>query len=302
MVMNNCQTHRATSDIDPAGPSVQSIAAGNIVITRTRSDRFDLEKAPVIASAVAFSVIVQMQDFQSHRLWRQGRLVYDGGHDRGALAITDLRENWQCHHLSPFDNVRFQIPFSCLRAFAEDVGRIDYDGLRCAQGLSDPVMLGLASALLPSLQDPAQANPLFVEQIRLAALAHLTQTYGGLHFPATKKGTLALWQEKRATEFLAAHFDKAFAMVELASACELSRSYFIKAFKESFGRTPQRWLTEYRISQVKQLLQREQPIAEIAIACGFADQSHMTRVFSEVAGETPGSYRRRTMPPPASVA
>ncbi|OCP05670.1 MULTISPECIES: AraC family transcriptional regulator [unclassified Ensifer] len=274
-------------------PTVKTIGAGGITVTRTFSDRFDLQRAPALPVADAFNVIVQMRDFESHRLWRRGELVFEGGHRKASLAITDLRDQWQCHHLSPFDNVRFHIPFASMRAFAEQAGRREYVALASVQGHADPVMFGLAQALLPSLDEPDVANLLFVEQINLAALAHLSQTYGGLHFPVDKKGTLAPWQERLATEFLVAHFNISFSVGDLATQCELSRSYFNKAFKESFGRTPSRWLAEYRVARVKECLLQGAPLAEIAIQCGFADQSHMTRVFTSYAGETPARFRKK---------
>lgn len=281
------------ADDNAPRPMVRSISAGDITVTRTFSDRFDLQLAPAIPVADAFNVIVQMRDFAAHRLWRRGELVFEGGHRRASLAITDLRDQWQCHHLSPFDNVRFQIPFARVRTFAEQAGRGEYVSLACVQGRADPVMFGLAQALLPSLDEPGRANLLFVEQINLAALAHLSQTYGGLHFPIDKKGTLAPWQERLATEFLVAHFNRPFSVGDLATQCELSRSYFNKAFKESFGRTPSRWLTEYRIARVKECLLEDMALAEIAIHCGFADQSHMTRVFTGQTGETPARFRKK---------
>ncbi|TPN33650.1 helix-turn-helix transcriptional regulator [Mesorhizobium sp. B2-3-3] len=269
-----------------------SLTVDDIEITRTFGGDHDLGRAEVVPCSEAFNVIVQLKNFERHRLWRDGELVFDGGHRGGDLAITDLRCQWQCEHLSSFDNVRFRIPFASLRSFVEDVGRPEYRALSCPPGTNDDVMLGLARALLPSLEHPRTAHLLFLEQINLAMLAHLTQTYGGVHFPSSKKGVLARWQEKRATEFLVAHVGEPFSIVELATACELSRSYFIKAFKESFGRTPHRWLTEYRIARVKDLLGFDMPIAEIAIACGFADQSHMTRVFTDIVGVSPGRFRR----------
>ncbi|MGH0276130.1 helix-turn-helix domain-containing protein [Sinorhizobium meliloti] len=275
------------------GPIVKSIAAGDINVTRTYSDRFDLDVAPAVPCTDAFGVIVQLRDFDTHRLWRRGQLVYEGGHPKASLAITDLRDQWQCHHLSPFDNIRFHIPFSRMRAFAEEVGRSEYMALACVQGRIDPVMHGLAQALLPSLDNPNKANPLFLEQINLAMLAHLSQTYGGLHFPVDKKGTLSPWQERLATDFLASHFNKPFSIGDLASRCGLSRSYFNKAFKESFGRTPSKWLTEYRVARVKEMLLLDLSIAEVSINCGFADQSHMTRVFTSLTGDTPARFRRK---------
>ncbi|APO76576.1 AraC family transcriptional regulator protein [Rhizobium etli 8C-3] len=276
-------------------PIVKSIASGDITVTRIYSERPDLDAA-AIPCAQAFGVTVQLRDFASHRLWRAGELVFEGRRPRASLAITDLRYQWQSHQLSPFDNIRFDIPFARLRAFSEEVGRSAYAALSCVEGRIDPVMHGLAQALLPSLDNPQQANPLFLEQINLAMLTHLSQTYGGLHFPIGRKGTLAPWQERLATEFLAANFNEPFSVGDLASRCELSRSYFNKAFKESFGRTPSKWLTEYRVARVKELLLQDLSIAEVAISCGFADQSHMTRVFTSLTGDTPARFRRKNKP------
>jgi AraC-like DNA-binding protein len=244
--------------------------------------------------AEAFCVIIQLDDFKHHRLWKGDTLVYDGGYPRGTLAITDLRDEWRCQHLSPFDNVRFQIPASYMRQFSMDVGRPEFNFLRCPSGTIDTVVLGLAWALLPLLGNPKAAADLFLTQMILAMMTHISQNYGGLHFPARWKGTLAPWQEKRATEFLAEHVSSDCSVEDVAKACDLSRSYFIKAFKETFGKTPYRWLLEYRVARAKEMLASDTSLAEIATACGFADQSHMTRVFTQNTGESPGKWRRFT--------
>lgn len=263
-----------------------------VTITRLSSDRASPAPGPPSKRDEAFNIITQLSDFRLHRLWRGEALVFEGGYPRGTLAITDLREEWRCHHLSSFDNVRFQIPFWHVRAFATELGRPELSGFKCPPGTLDPVMLGLAQAMLPALERPQQASQLFLEQVRLAILTHLTQAYGGVYFPAERKGTLAPWQEKRALEFLAARLDGGFSIAELAESCDLSQSYFIKAFKASFGRTPARWLTEYRVACAKDMLMTDLPIAEIAISCGFADQSHLTKIFSSVTGGTPARFRR----------
>ncbi|QYA15955.1 helix-turn-helix transcriptional regulator (plasmid) [Rhizobium sp. AB2/73] len=283
----------AQNSPEPAHAARRStIAASAISITRMHYDDDDLPPSPPNDREEAFHVITQLMDFRHHKLWRGGTLIFEGGHPKGTLAITDLREEWRCHHLSPFDNVRFQIPFSHIRSFAVEMGRPEFSCLTCPPGTKDDVILGLAQALLPSLENPRQASQLFLEQVSLAVLTHLAQTYGGVQFPVRRKGTLAPWQEKRATEFLATHVGGQVSITELAETCGLSRSYFIKAFKETFGKTPYRWLIEYRVAKAKDLLMSTAPIAEIAVTCGFADQSHMTRIFSEVVGEPPGNWRR----------
>lgn len=80
----------------------------------------------------------------------------------------------------------------------------------------------------------------------------------------------------------------------LARSCGLSRSYFIRAFKLSMGLPPHHWLMQRRVDRARELLARTgDSIAEIAIACGFADQSHLTRVFHQIVGESPAAWRRR---------
>lgn len=56
---------------------------------------------------------------------------------------------------------------------------------------------------------------------------------------------------------------------------------------------PHRCLTGLRIEEAKALLaQPHLPLADIALICGFGDQSHFTRVFGQIVGVSPGAWRR----------
>jgi transcriptional regulator GlxA family with amidase domain len=80
---------------------------------------------------------------------------------------------------------------------------------------------------------------------------------------------------------------------ELASACSLSRSHFARAFKRTLGVAPHQWLLAARINLAKALLEAShKTIEEIAEECGFADQSHLRRVFGRVLHLTPTAWRR----------
>lgn len=273
-------------------PAVTSLDLAGIAVHRTRSDGPSHEKAPIIPCTEAFSIIVQLRRFDHHKLWREGQLYFEGGHDAATLSITDLRLNWQCHHLSAFDNVRFHVPFGSLRDFVEQVGRKDFNSLSQQQGTSDQVMLGLCQALLPALENPKDAHPLFLEQMKLAIFTHLVQNYGELSFSSKAKGSLSTWQEKQVIDYIVEHIDEPLSISTLAETCGLSRSYFIKAFHRSFDQTPHQWLTDYRVKKARQLLRMRMPISEIALACGFSDQSHFTRVFSKLVGTSPARYRQ----------
>ena len=263
-------------------------------VTRLAYDKDDLPIAPASKREEALCVIVQLQDFANHRLWRNGRLLFEGGHAKSTIAITDLREEWQCHHLSAFDNIRFTMPLPVVRDFSKRVGLLaPLDDIGCLPGTRDAVILGIAQAVLPYLTLRQPPNSLFFEQIGLALLTHLSHTYAGQRLPARKRGMLAPWQEKRAIEYLTARAFDQVSVAELAETCGLSRNYFIRAFKETLGKTPYRWLTEYRVAKVKEMLLEDMPMLDVASRCGFVDQSHMTRVFQGVTGETPGKWRRK---------
>ncbi len=270
-----------------------SLKASAVTVTRLRYDGNDLPIAPPSKREDAVSVIIQLTDFRHHRLWRNGRLVFEGGHPRGAIAITDLREEWECHHLSPFDNIRFNVPLSFVRTFLQDLGQPQFSGFDCKPGTNDEVILGLAQAISPYLLSKQEPNQMFLEQIVIVLLTHLVQAYGGQCLPAKKRGLLAPWQEKRALEFLTTMAYDQVSITTLADTCGLSRSHFTRAFKDTFGKSPYRWLTEYRIAKAKELLLSDDTIFEVAIKCGFSDQSHMTRIFQGVTGKTPGKWRRQ---------
>lgn len=108
-----------------------------------------------------------------------------------------------------------------------------------------------------------------------------------------KMNGLAGWQERRAKEILEAHLTAPVRIGTVAQACRLSCSHFSRAFRLSTGRSPYRWLTSRRIARAEILLRDTQlPLAEIAIGCGFADQSHFSRVFHRAIGMSPGAWRR----------
>jgi AraC-like DNA-binding protein len=64
-------------------------------------------------------------------------------------------------------------------------------------------------------------------------------------------------------------------------------------FKDTTGVAPYQWLVQRRVDVAKSLLEeRRHSLSDIAFECGFADQSHFTRVFSRITGLSPGAWRR----------
>jgi AraC-like DNA-binding protein len=107
------------------------------------------------------------------------------------------------------------------------------------------------------------------------------------------RGGLAPWQMRRATELLRGRLDGDVSLSELAAECKISVSHFARSFKQAIGQTPHRWLVHRRVDAAKNLmLHSGMRLSEIAVGCGFADQTSFNRTFKKIAGITPGDWRR----------
>ncbi|WP_051330355.1 helix-turn-helix domain-containing protein [Niveispirillum irakense] len=107
------------------------------------------------------------------------------------------------------------------------------------------------------------------------------------------RGGLAPWQIKRVLATMDANPVSVPAIADLAQACGVSPGHFSRAFKQTTGKPPHQWLMERRVERAKGLLLAlDVTISTVAQECGFADQSHLTRVFERVTGTTPGRWRR----------
>jgi AraC-like DNA-binding protein len=79
----------------------------------------------------------------------------------------------------------------------------------------------------------------------------------------------------------------------------LSASYFSRAFRSDFGESPYAYILRRRIERAQEMMLRtDEPLASIAIACGLADQCHLTRLFHRIVGVSPACWRRLRRSPP----
>ncbi len=114
--------------------------------------------------------------------------------------------------------------------------------------------------------------------------------------PAIRKGSarpLAPWQVDRAVKLLLSATSTGCSVETLARACGLSGSHFAHAFKASTGVPPHRWLLLHRVQRAREMMEgTTESLSAIAVSCGFADQSHLTRAFRSIEGRCPAAWRR----------
>ena len=107
------------------------------------------------------------------------------------------------------------------------------------------------------------------------------------------RGGLASWQERRAREVIHANIRSGVALKEVARECGISVGHFSHAFRRTVGVAPHKWLIEQRVLLSKEKLRDDGlSLSDVATECGFSDQSHLTRVFRQAVGVSPGAWRR----------
>jgi AraC-like DNA-binding protein len=267
-----------------------------IAVTDCRTDQFDRELSGRFQQQDAYFIILKIRGFPDCEVWENGRRAANVDLPSGTTYICDLKNSPQFIIDKPFHSLFFYAPRAALDAIADEIhapriGDLDYSP---SVGYSDQVVFDLGRSILPALERPEQANCLFVDHVALALAAHVAQTYGGLRtIRSPPKGGLAPWQERRAKEMLASKLDGDQSLQDIAASCGLSVSHFSRAFRQSTGLPPHRWLLRHRIEIAKELMEnRKRSLAEIAVKAGFADQSHLTSVFSRQVGASPGAWRR----------
>ena len=113
--------------------------------------------------------------------------------------------------------------------------------------------------------------------------------------PPAFTGGLSSGALRRVRAYVDAHLHGAIDVRTLSDIAGLSLWHFSRSFKKSLGMTPHAYLLLLRLQHAQDLLtQSDLPLAEIAIASGFCDQSHLSRSFRQHVGVSPLAFRRAT--------
>jgi AraC family transcriptional regulator len=272
---------------------VRPLRRATVHIVRMRSDEHDHGITTPIVAEDAFMVLLQRKQLDLHRYWADGHEIPVEPFAKGAMCITHLQRNPRKYFGTPFDMLLFYISRIALNELVEEHDAVGIDALHCPDGTVDPIVGQLGESLLPTFDTPDEVATLFVSYVVLALETHLARTYGGMRVPRVVRGGLTPPQVRRAKELLTADLEGSLSLAAIARECGLSPSHFARAFRQTVGQPPHRWLAAYRVEQAKSmLLGSDLPLINIALACGFGEQSYFTRVFTRAVGTSPGAWRR----------
>jgi AraC-like DNA-binding protein len=182
--------------------------------------------------------------------------------------------------------------------------RLDFELGRVAEALGEklampePRVFGnerlryLARCLAAECDSPDEYSRLYIDSLTLAACIDFLRL--GAETSSRVGARLPPRQLRRVKEYIIEHLADTVRLGDLAALTGLSQSQFGRAFKGSTGVTPHRWQLNARIAKAQELLlANAMPLSEIALVTGFAEQSHLTRVFKSVVGASPRAWQRQ---------
>ena len=125
------------------------------------------------------------------------------------------------------------------------------------------------------------------------ALPAMAVGVGNLLRGTFRPGGLATWQVKRTVAYIEANLGSKLSVGDIADLAALGKCHFSRAFKQSLGSSPMAYVGLRRVERAKLMMTTtSERLSDIALACGFADQSHFNRYFRQVVGMSPGLWRR----------
>ncbi len=211
-------------------------------------------------------------------------------------------------HVSRAGQVRAINPGSVHEGGSGAEGFWQYEALY----IPEPLMLEAALSAGKSITAPRLAAAVIDNPALADALGKLFRTLGSERDSLAREeelvlflGTLArlellqsapnekgseLPAVKRARDYVAAHAGQSISLDALAAASGLSKFYLLRVFKGQTGLTPWQFQMQVRIDMARRMLAAGEPAGQVAVACGFVDQSHMTRRFRQFVGATPTAY------------
>jgi len=221
-----------------------------------------------------------------------------GRHD-GVLDIMTTDDECYIEHDAP------ETPGSCLLvAFPAEIRQARAGSksadlqLRSRFGFRDEALLKLARGLETQCLQGEPLGRLYTDSLSDAFLQCLTAHHAGgvadRAEPRRSPGTFSAPTRARVYRYIEDHLARDIGLDDLAELVDFSPQHFQRVFKKTFGTSPYQFVLGLRIERAKALIRHGKlSIAEVALACGFSDQSHFSTSFSARVGLSPSRFRRQ---------
>jgi AraC family transcriptional regulator len=187
------------------------------------------------------------------------------------------------------------LPYAALREFAGLEAGLPEDGdfgHLHSDYCDDRQVRQLVTQLWSNSTPSAGYGTLWADGITLQLAESLLRLKNG-HHEHQKSGGLAPWQIKRVREYIEANYAEDVSLCNMAEFVGLSTFWFARAFKDSVGSSPHRYLRQLRCEKAQKLMMTPQAsITDVAGAVGYATPQAFARMFRAETGVSPTEWRR----------
>lgn len=166
-----------------------------------------------------------------------------------------------------------------------------------AFGIEDRALSLLLRSVKQALHDPPEIARLKGDWLARVIVAHTlgNAVPGQCARVPNDPSRLGVQQMRAVIEYLEDNLNTELRRDDLAGTANLGRTTFLRQFKTTTGQTPHQYVMAARVRKACGLLrQTGLPVSEIALACGFSDQAHLSTLFKRLVGVTPTEYRRES--------
>jgi AraC-like DNA-binding protein len=197
---------------------------------------------------------------------------------------------WECEPGG--ETIKFNLNSVVLERYLhEDAYRFD---LATRYAVKDDQLVNSLFSLAAELEQGLPNGVLFAEGLSLSIIGWLDTHHRARSEPAlTRIRTFSEKQKSRIQEYIGSHINADLSIETLASQVGINPALFSSLFRATFGATPHRYVMKARIANAAILLrtQPQRPIADIALATGFANQGHFSNTFKGFLKQTPLRWR-----------
>ncbi|MEM9219516.1 MAG: AraC family transcriptional regulator [Cyanobacteria bacterium P01_F01_bin.150] len=215
----------------------------------------------------------------------------------GHLSIYPAGTSTQCNieTESDYRYVCLQVKATAFKQAVSDVMDMERFSLSPKFGLSDPLLEQLLAQIANGLDNGSPLDHLYVDTLSHTLIVHLLRHYTvrARAIPDAEAG-LSNPQLWRIIDYIQSHLGQDLKLADMAALLGMSQYYFCRLFRQSMGISPYRYVIQQRVELAKELLRQspKRAIADIALECGFSNQSSLCKHFRKLTGATPNAYRK----------
>lgn len=176
--------------------------------------------------------------------------------------------------------------------FGERVPRLDPErGAR--YGVVDTHVVDLVQRLQHQLKWGEPLGAAYVQGLSLTLASYVLVNTHGMGPARGEQDPSARLQREAITAYVEDNLGCNISLLEMAASAGYSPDHFARLFKRTFRVSPHQYILARRIERAKSMLREpKHSIVDVALACGFSSQAHLTAMFKRSTGVTPGTYRK----------